>query len=657
MYINRAFTSRLKPTKKQEALFRSWAGVRKFAYNDAHWRKRDAYARAILSGEKPLKNIFNLRDIAKCLGINSSYEELDGEWVFSLTDPKDNSTIILKPSIHGTLDKHVRPDAALPWLQERADRLPPPPPKDQSALRNRKEFPFLLETPAVVYREACTDLDDAFKRFWKPPSGVKVGYPKRDSGLVKRFRMEPGAAKELGLVNENETDEEAIARLNGDYVEGSGKHHDGPLTVYRNVAIRARYDAIKFPGLDKEWVKLFRKGYIPTTNAKLSEVAVHERAGKWYISVIARVWIPDTKPSTDKILGVDKGHRKLMVDSDGKVYGKRRDLLKEQKIQQRITRLGRKMDRQVGPVKRAPDGQVIRGKDGKQVASKSWHQTKRALSRAHFKLANIRNDLRHQASHRLLDKDIAVIRLEDIDVQGMTAKNPTGGTAHEKRLRKINVSVGYYELDRQIEYKANWKGVKVEKDKRTYYTSAQCPIPLGGCGEIDTAMGSKEFHRCKNCGFGITHGTDIPVGSELPRHHRDFGAATTHADPEPGRAQRDSAWAKRSTLKGPAGSGLPGRKSKMGSGLPKGSQKSHSGRKTAAINNSESGAVDHIGGLDCRDTHHDSSVPATENATNKLAVNDINNLQAASIHEKGTARKPASNPLILKEFGETGRKH
>jgi IS605 OrfB family transposase len=556
MKLVRAFTSRLEPTAKQREMFFAWTGVRKFAYNDARWRKQNRYARLILAGKKPIKTVFDLRHVARLVEATSSYKEVAGEWVFTLVDLKTNETLELRPSIHGFSGKHVAPDVGLKWLQARVGRIVPEPPTSQSQLRAR--YSWISEAPAAVYREACADLDDAFQKFWK----TGAGYPRRDDGSSKRFRMSPGCAVDLGPLLDGELETEAITRLDGDYVEGSGREHDGPKRVLRNVAIQVEQRAIKFPGLGGEWVKLSRKGYLPTSNAKYSGVSVHERAGHWYVSLTATINVPDQSPTSGKVIGVDLGHRHLMVDSDGKIYGARRDLKKELKLQERIKRLGRRMTRQQGPVV-LTKGAVTLGSDGrplKQQPSNSWKRTKLELSRAHQKLSNMRGDVRHQATSRLVKKGASLYRVEDIGVQGMLAKLPTT-KAHNKRLRKINASVGYHEIRTQISYKSKWRGSSMETHEPAY-TSKQCPE----CGTIDFKMGSKEFHRCANCGFGITHGTDVPAGADLPRHHRDFSAAVTHRDPEKHRIIRDSAWAARHTLKGPAGSGLPDRKVEMGNG-------------------------------------------------------------------------------------------
>src|ERR1700678_753710 len=104
MQITRAFQSRVEFTPEQERIAYANAGVRKFAYNDLLSRKEYYYALAMLNSEKPLKDIFSIKAIARILGIKWEYippSDQCKEWVAKLTD-RDGIAFELRASIHGS---------------------------------------------------------------------------------------------------------------------------------------------------------------------------------------------------------------------------------------------------------------------------------------------------------------------------------------------------------------------------------------------------------------------------------------------------------------------------------------------------------------------------------------------------------------------------
>lgn len=595
MWIDRAYKVRLEPTKEQEQKFFAWTGVRKFAYNDAYWRTQHQYAYDLLSGKQPIHSVFNLRNIGKFIDVRTTYkkdEETD-EWVFSLIDGETKETLALRGSVHGFVGKHPKPDAGFQFLLDRKHRIQEPLDKADttlSKLRHREDKQFIFDSPALVYREAVGDFEDAYKKFFDGlKSGRKTGYPRPDNGATKRCRMQPGGAVNLGVVMVDETDRAAILRLSGNYVENSddivlgellpgedieaaiarlngervgmnkGKRvvkKTGPRFVYKNVAIRVTSTTIVVPGLGRNAVKLSRRGYLPTKFVKYSQIALSYKGGHWFASLTAKVLVDDPKPRTGDAIGVDVGWRHLLVDSNGKAYVKKtdRDLRTEKVITDRIARLNRQLSRQKGPWAIDAKGGIARGEDGKkirQTPSHGWKKTSTLLSKLYERLANIRNDLRHKATSELVysaNKNSSRFRVEDIDAKQMMLKSPTG-TAHQKRMRKVTIKIGFGEVLRQIEYKANWAGSACTREFSPY-TSKQCK-----CGKIIFDFGSKELLQCKDCGFGITHGTEVPTGADLPTNHRDFVSAVTLRDWERNSDIRISAWANRPKSKVPTDSG------------------------------------------------------------------------------------------------------
>lgn len=571
------YHSRLEPTQAQIKEFFEFAGVRKYAFNFAKFRKEDKYTRQLLSGERSIRNVFELRRIASLReGLETSYEENpEGVWVFKIKDLARKDECRLTIAEHGRQgdSKHPNPELGLAWLRERifehsvSMELPgdhfrqelPESIRETHAAR-RKLHPWVQNVSSLVFKDAEADLSNAFGRFFNPPPGVKVGYPKRDDGARKRFRISPGGAKAFDLVKPGESAKEAISRVRSEkkpsrddlYVERSGIRHEGPLTVYGMQGIQVEVDRIRIPGLKSGggWVRLTRKGYVPRQeNTKYSQLVVSEHAGHWYVSVTCRVTVSDPKHRTGEVIGVDVGSRNLMVDSNAKVYGSRRNLAEESRLQRKIERLGRKVSRQTGPVV-TEKGAVVRvgGRPVKQTPSNGWKRTQKQLAKVHKRLADMRNDARHQATRRLVDTGASLLRLEDLDVKQMLAKLPTG-TAYQKRMRKINAKIGLGEIRRQVEYKATWAGAASEALK-PHYTSKQ----HHECGKIHFNLGSREILQC-DCGIGVPQ--DEVKEGYLPSNHRDVNAARNLRDYERFQSIRDSAWANRHTSKVLAGSEEP----------------------------------------------------------------------------------------------------
>ena len=92
-------------------------------------------------------------------------------------------------------------------------------------------------------------------------------------------------------------------------------------------------------------------------------------------------------------------------------------------------------------------------------------KSEKKLLRIHHRLANIRQNYRHQITSGIIGRKPSLIVLEDLNVRGMMSN---------RRLSKAVQEQGFYEFRRQIEYKACWLGVKVVIADRYYPSSKTC---------------------------------------------------------------------------------------------------------------------------------------------------------------------------------------
>lgn len=122
----------------------------------------------------------------------------------------------------------------------------------------------------------------------------------------------------------------------------------------------------------------------------------------------------------------------------------------------------------------------------KQKGSNNREKAKTKLSRLHYQISCIRKDFLHKLSTNLVKK-FDVICLENLNIKGMV-KN-------RKLSRAIN-DLGFYELKRQLIYKANQWGKTLKDLDRFYPSSKTCSC----CGvKLDELPLSVRNSTCPNC--------------------------------------------------------------------------------------------------------------------------------------------------------------
>lgn len=233
------------------------------------------------------------------------------------------------------------------------------------------------------------------------------------------------------------------------------------------------------------WVRLKERGYIPTDALKYGTYAtISEKAGRWYISVQVEEEIPDPENDSTLVIGADFGLKSLAVCSDGTVYENPRPL---REAQRKLNRLQREMSR--------------RTKGGA-----NWQKTKRKVQRQHAKVANIRKHTLHQISHDLvINKHPATIVIENLNASGMVRNHCLAQAIND---------VGFYELRRQIEYKAQWHGVNVIVADRWFPSSKLCSEC--GCIHDGLALADRTFI----CDCGVEIDRDLNAAINLAAYGR-----------------------------------------------------------------------------------------------------------------------------------------
>ncbi|MDD2728917.1 RNA-guided endonuclease TnpB family protein [Malikia sp.] len=149
---------------------------------------------------------------------------------------------------------------------------------------------------------------------------------------------------------------------------------------------------------------------------------------------------------------------------------------------------------------------LSRGLSRKQKGSANRTKAKSRLAKLHARIANIRSDALHQLTTSLTRRFHTIgigigIGIEDLNVRGMV-KN--------RRLARSITDMGFFELRRQLEYKAVMRGGQVVVADRWYPSSKTC----SGCGHrLDELPLSVREWTCPAC--GAVHDRDVNAAVNL----------------------------------------------------------------------------------------------------------------------------------------------
>jgi len=229
---------------------------------------------------------------------------------------------------------------------------------------------------------------------------------------------------------------------------------------------------------DKPFIQIPNLGLVRMTehlryNGKILSAKVFTKGGKWFVSVAVEL-SETTKPlpKTNKSVGIDLGITSLAMLSDGTKIQAPKPLKNKLK---KLRRLNKSLSR-------------------KQKGSNNREKAKTKLSRLHYQISCIRKDFLHKLTTNLVKK-FDVICIENLNTKGMV-KN--------RQLSRAINDLGFYELKRQLIYKANQWGKSIKELDRFYPSSKTCSC----CGvKLDELPLSVRNWTCPNC--NTNHDRDI----------------------------------------------------------------------------------------------------------------------------------------------------
>ena len=199
---------------------------------------------------------------------------------------------------------------------------------------------------------------------------------------------------------------------------------------------------------------------------KILSATISREADRWYISVtveLPAVPIPVRLPENQGAVGVDVGVEALATLSTGeRIVGPK----PHRALMGLLRRLGQALSR-------------------KAKGSRNREKAKIKLGRLHARIAHIRKDSLHKLSSGLVQR-YAVIGIEDLNVRGMTAN---------RRLARSILDMGWHELHRQLDYKAESAGARIVRAPRFYPSSKLCD-----CGHVLKSLPlSQRVWTCPQC--------------------------------------------------------------------------------------------------------------------------------------------------------------
>ena len=262
------------------------------------------------------------------------------------------------------------------------------------------------------------------------------------------------------------------------YPKFKSKHenHKSYTTNFTNGNIAADFGngKIKLPKLKQVKAKLHREFEGQIKSATVSQAP----SGKYYVSILVETEHEEL-PHTDKNTGLDLGVKDLCITSDGTKYWNPKTIRKYEK---KLAKLQRQLSH-------------------KEKRSRNYYKQKKKIASCHEKIRNTRKDYLHKVSHEIISESQVIVS-EDLQIKNMVKNH---------HMAKSISDVSWYELTRQLEYKAEWNKRKYVKINTFYASSQLCSV----CGYQNTKTKSLSVREwtCPVC--GAEHDRDINAAKNI----------------------------------------------------------------------------------------------------------------------------------------------
>ena len=262
------------------------------------------------------------------------------------------------------------------------------------------------------------------------------------------------------------------------YPKFKRKHdrHKSYTTNFTNRNINIDFDngKIKLPKLKYVKTKIHRYFTGQIKSVTISQVP----SGKYYVSVLVET---EHKPCIkgNGQIGLDLGIKDLCITSDGRKYENPKTIKKYEK---KLVKLQRQLAH-------------------KKRRSKNYQKKRKQIALCHEKITNTRKGYLHKLSNEIISENQVIVS-ETLQIRNMIKNH---------NLAKAISDVSWYELTRQLEYKAKWNDriyIKID----TFYASSQLCSCCGYKNANVKDLSIRQW-KCPNC--GEIHDRDINAANNI----------------------------------------------------------------------------------------------------------------------------------------------
>lgn len=208
--------------------------------------------------------------------------------------------------------------------------------------------------------------------------------------------------------------------------------------VNKGVAtIRIEKNRLRLPKIG-----MVRIVYSREITGKIKSVTIsQDPSGKYFASILFETEYKYL-PKSNNSVGIDLGIKDLLITSDGERF---ENILTTKKYEDKLAKEQRKLAK-------------------KQKGSANYEKQRIKVSKVYEKIRNIRVYNLHRISHKLINENQVIVS-EDLNIESMRQNH---------NLAKSVSDCSWYELTRQLSYKAEWYGREYIKVDRFFASSQLC---------------------------------------------------------------------------------------------------------------------------------------------------------------------------------------